>query len=146
MRRLVILSALLGSQLTLAATPLSINPDFSNQQNQPWVIMVTQAGCHFCERLESVVLQPLRASDLFTGRVRFAHVGIDHGLTVTDFDGQTVEGRDFAARYAAYGTPTLLFISADGQRMAEPKYGVPDAIDFYSYQVERTLESIAPKQ
>lgn len=146
MRLLVMVTALLAGHLALAATPLSVNPDFSKQQNQPWLIMITQAGCHFCERLESVILQPLRASDAYTGRVQFAHVGIDRGLMVTDFDGTAIAGRDFAARYGAFGTPTLLFLDAGGRSVSEPKYGVPDAIDFYSYQIERTLESITRSQ
>ena len=80
MRLLVMVTALLAGHLALAATPLSVNPDFSKQQNQPWLIMIAQAGCHFCERLESVILQPLRASDAYTGRVQFAHVGIDRAV------------------------------------------------------------------
>ena len=46
----------------------------------------------------------------------------------------------------AFGTPTLLFLDAGGRSVSEPKYGVPDAIDFYSYQIERTLELITRSQ
>lgn len=145
MRHLLFALSLFSSSL-FAASPLAVNPDFSIKRTQPWLIMVTQAGCHFCERLENQVLQPLRASDAYTGQIQFAHIGIDQGLSVTDFNGLRIAGRDFAARYAAFGTPTLLFLSPDGESLADPKYGVPDAIDFYSYQIESVLQTIAPPQ
>ncbi|NBS11433.1 MAG: hypothetical protein EBS77_02015 [Gammaproteobacteria bacterium] len=144
--RVPLLVLSLFSPWLFAASPLAVNPDFSEKREQPWFIMVTQAGCHFCERLESQVLQPLRASDAYTGQIQFAHVGIDQGISVTDFDGRRIAGRDFAARYAAFGTPTLLFLSPDGESLADPKYGVPDAIDFYSYQIESVLQTIAPRK
>jgi len=132
------------AHLAHAASPLVENPDFSQGAQTPWLIMISQAGCGYCERLERTILQPLRASNQYTGRIQFGDVSIDRGIQVRDFAGQLVSGQDFAARYSAYGTPTLLFLDATGQLLSEPQYGVPQAIDFYGFQIESTLDAIAP--
>ena len=117
-------------------------PHFQTTGQQPWVVMVTQPGCSFCERLERQVLQPLRASKLYQNKVRFTEVDIGVNPTITDFDGARISSIDFASRYQGNGTPTLLFLSASGEPLAAPKYGVPDAIDFYAYGLEQTIDSI----
>ena len=39
-------------------------PVFSSKIYRAWVVMVTQPGCSFCVRLETEILQPLRASPI----------------------------------------------------------------------------------
>ena len=65
---------------------------------------------------------------------------IQHGQIVTDFDGQSIRASEFASRYGAYGTPTLLFLTPDGTPFSEAKFGVPDAIDFFAYDIEETIK------
>jgi hypothetical protein len=116
--------------------------NFGTQNDQPWVVMVTQPGCSFCERLEREILQPLRASGQFAGRIRFSEVDIGVNPTIIDFNGEPITSVDFAKRYQAFGTPTLLFLSASGEELSPPRYGVPDAIDFYAYAIEQTITAI----
>ena len=109
--------------------------DFS-QSAQPALVFVTQSNCRFCVRLDRQVLSPLKASGLFNQGVTFVEVSLDAGEFVTDHDGLRVEGQAFAARYGAFGTPTLLFLDAQGVIQGEPWFGVPDALDFYGAKIE----------
>lgn len=141
MHRLLLWIAGLWTLAASASVQLEA-PNFSQPGDTPWVVMVTQPGCHFCERLERDILQPLRASKRFADHVRYTAVDIGLNPQITDFTGDSISARTFAERYQAFGTPTLLFLSADGQVLSEPRYGLPDAIDFYAYAVEQTIESI----
>lgn len=123
------------------AAPIS-PPDFSKADGRGWVVMVTQPGCSFCVRLENEVLQPLRASNLYDGAVKFTEVDIGIDGLITDFSGAQVRASDFASRFGAFGTPTLLFLTADGEVFSEPKFGVPDAIDFFAYDIEETIKTL----
>ena len=131
--------------LTLNANAGSIleEPTFSIPDSRPWVVMVTQPGCSFCTRLESEILQPLRASGEFQERVRFTTVDIGVAAPLIDFDGSKTTTVQFANRYQGYGTPTLLFLSPDGEELAPPKFGVPDLIDFYAFEVEETIRNLS---
>lgn len=126
------------ASLTGASAPEA--PAFGDQDHRGWVIMVTQPGCSFCVRLEREVLQPIRASNLYATQVRFTEVDIGIDGLVTDFDGQSIRASEFASRYGAYGTPTLLFLTPDGTPFSEAKFGVPDAIDFFAYDIEETIK------
>ena len=117
-------------------------PAFSKQDSRPWVVMVTQPGCSFCSRLEHEILQPLRASGEFVDWVRFTVVDIGVASPLIDFDGSKTTTVEFANRYQGFGTPTLLFLSSDGEVLADPKFGVPDIIDFYAYEIEETIRSL----
>ena len=126
---------------TVMASDLE-DPQFNRQDSRHWVVMVTQPGCSFCVRLEKEILQPLRASDLFTDKVRFTAVDIGASIPMTDFDGSRTTTIQFASRYQGFGTPTLLFLNSNGDVLAPPKFGVPDIIDFYAYEIEETIRNL----
>ncbi|MGB0957427.1 MAG: thioredoxin fold domain-containing protein [Litorivicinus sp.] len=133
--RSLLLSALAVNAGTALAHDFSANP-------APTVVYVKQADCRFCARLESEVLSPLKASGLFDGVVDFAEVSLDLGEMVTDHQGNLISGQDFAGRYGAYGTPTLVFLNAAGEAQDEPWYGVPDALDFYGAKIEGAVAGL----
>lgn len=129
------------THVSLAAERLT-PPMFQTTDPRPWVVMVTQPGCSYCERLEREILQPLRASKLYDAEVRFTAVDIGINPMIIDFDGTHISSSDFASKYQGHGTPTLLFLSASGDVLAPAKYGLPDAIDFYAYAIEQTIEAL----
>lgn len=136
---LMILRALLLSAWAFSASAF----DFSQSGGRDGtVVVITQAGCYHCERLENEILQPLRASGLFNNGVAFAEVSLDPGNPVAGFDGTRLEGREFAHQYGAFGTPTLLFLDANGQLLDQPWFGVPDAIDFYGAKIENAVAAM----
>ena len=130
--------------LSISASASSIleEPAFSQSDSRAWVVMVTQPDCSFCVRLEEEVLQPLRASGEFKGKIRFTTVDIGIATPMIDFDGTKTTTVEFASRYEGFGTPTLLFLSPRGDPLAPPKYGVPDIVDFYAYEIEETIRNL----
>ena len=119
-------------------------PEFSRPDSRGWVVMITQPTCSFCTRLEKEILQPLRASGQFADRVRFTAVDVGVSAPLVDFDGSRTTTTQFANRYQGFGTPTLLFLSPKGDVLAPPKFGVPDIIDFYAYEIEETIRGLPP--
>ena len=138
-----ILVAILACSVWLKSHGSSLHePNFETQNSSHWVITVTQPGCRYCERLEQEVLQPLRASQLFDSKVRFTTVSIATGVRIKDFNGKIIDSIDFASRYSEAGTPTVLFLNSQGAILAEPIFGLPDAIDYYAYYLEETIRSL----
>jgi len=86
----------------------------------------------------------LRASGEFKGKIRFTTVDIGIATPMIDFDGTKTTTVEFASRYEAFGTPTLLFLSPRGDPLAPPKYGVPDIVDFYAHEIEQTIRNLPP--
>mgnify|MGYP001544609845 FL=1 len=117
-------------------------PRFDQPDARHWVVMVTQPDCSFCARLEKEILQPLRASRQYEEKVRYTSIDIGAPFPVTDFDGARTTTIRLASRYQGFGTPTLLFLSANGDVLAPPKFGVPDIIDFYAYEIEETIRNL----
>ena len=139
---LLLLTAVLNVE-AFAASPLE-DPEFAKRDSRNWVVMVTQPTCSFCARLENEILQPLRASGQFDHQVRFTTVDIGVASPLLDFDGSRTTTTQFANRYQGFGTPTLLFLSPKGDVLAPPKFGVPDIIDFYAYEIEETIRGLPP--
>tara|TARA_E500000178_G_scaffold298582_1_gene305816 strand:+ start:235 stop:471 length:237 start_codon:yes stop_codon:yes gene_type:complete len=75
--------------------------------------------------------------------VRFTKVDIGVAAPLIDFDGSKTTTVQFANRYQGFGTPTLLFLGPDGKELAPPKFGVPDLIDFYAFEVEETIRNLS---
>ena len=127
----------------LAASPLE-DPEFATRDSRNWVVMVTQPTCSFCTRLENEILQPLRASGQFEHQVRFTTVDIGAASPLVDFDGSRTPTIQCAARYQGFVTTTPLCLSPEGDVLAPPKFGVPDIIDFYAYEIEETIRGLPP--
>ena len=142
MPKSAVATILLALAVTTSAGSIVEEPAFSSRDSRSWVVMVTQPGCSFCTRLEHEILQPLRASGEFKEKVRFTMVDIGVASPMIDFDGSKTTTVKFANRYQGFGTPTLLFLSPEGEPLAPPKFGVPDIIDFYAYEIEETIRNL----
>ena len=108
-------------------------------------------GCHGDTADCSVLRQTWKkrscnycASGEFEGKIRFTTVDIGIATPMIDFDGTKTTTVEFASRYEGFGTPTLLFLSPSGESLAPPKYGVPDIVDFYAYEIEETIKTCSP--
>ena len=134
---------LIALSISASASSILEEPAFSQSDSRSWVVMVTQPDCSFCVRLEKEILQPLRASGEFK-ESQFTTVDIGIATPMIDFDGTKTTTVEFASRYEGFGTPTLLFLSPRGDPLAPPKYGVPDIVDFYAYEIEETIRNLPP--
>jgi thioredoxin-related protein len=106
-------------------------------EGTPLVLVVWAHDCPYCRVLDEQILQPLQASDELTGRALLRRLDIDGG-SVRDFQGRRVASWDFAERYRALLTPTVLFLDADGNELAERMVGI-NSVDFYPAYLDQAI-------
>ena len=108
-------------------------------QNKVIVLMFTDPQCPFCYRLEQEVLLPLLASgehdetmvlrsvEAFSSQ---RHYSLGQDTTVT--------GVALAQRFGVSVVPTLVFVDASGQELAQPLEGVSN-YEYYGYYLSQQL-------
>lgn len=105
----------------------------------PVVLLVSQTGCQYCAALRREVLHPMMRAGIFDSRAILAEVSLDPGYELSDFSGESVAGARFAARYAAYVTPTVLVLGSDGESLSEPLVGTRN-LEMYGFYLERAID------
>jgi len=116
----------------------------SSSQQLPIVIFISQTGCQFCEALRKQVLFPMLRSGQFAGKMVFRELSLDAGFKLEDFDGSTISGSDFAGRYGASLTPTLLYLDPDGKELEKKRVGISN-IEYYGFYMLRSIKSATAK-
>ena len=129
-----------SERLIALADSFVMDAELSTARSLPIAVFVSQQGCQFCEALRRQVLFPMIRAGELSDRAIFRELSLDAGFTVTDFDGNEIGGRNFADRYAAAVTPTLLFLDARGVEIADKIVGISN-IEYYSFYFNRALES-----
>jgi thioredoxin-related protein len=94
------------------------------------LLMFEAEGCPFCRRMREQVLGQDEVQAYF--RKHFAAFSIDTfgSIAVTDFAGRNFSEKDFARALGVRGTPTFLFVGADGREMARYVGATGDAREF----------------
>jgi len=121
-----------------AAASFQADARNSGNSKRPIVVFVTQRGCHFCEQLRQQVLQPMIKGDRLSDRVILREVSLDQGIEFYDFEGSLVTGREFAGRYDAAITPTLLFLDARGREAGKRIVGISN-IEYYGFYLDKAI-------
>jgi thioredoxin-related protein len=93
-----------------------------------------------CELLRRNVLHPAIRIDELDKRIELREVSVSDGFTLADFEGSVVSGKEFAQRYGAYITPTVLFLDTAGNSLIEPLIGTGN-IEFYSFYLDKKIEA-----
>lgn len=125
----------------LAALAASSGPDGAPM---PFVLLVSQSDCPYCERLKAEVLAPLVRSGQYRGRMILAELMSDEADDVVDFDGQPREAGKVAARYRAWVSPTILFLDRQGAEI-RPRIVGYQTPDLFPYYLERAIEQCIEK-
>lgn len=130
-----------ASELAHART-LAADARVATDRKLPILLFFSQAGCGFCERARREYLRPLALSGAWATRALMREVPIE--ATLTGFDGKRISGRDLARVYGIRVFPTVVFVDASGNLIAEPLAGftVPD---FYGAYLEQRLEAASAR-
>lgn len=123
-----------------AAASFEADARNSDKSKRPIVVFVTQHGCQFCEQLRQLVLHPMIKGDGLSDRVILREASLDPGIEFYDFEGSLVTGREFAGRYDAAITPTLLFLDARGREAGKRIVGISN-IEFYGFYLDKAIAS-----
>jgi len=106
----------------------------ASRRGGPLLLLVSLPGCPYCEQVRSTALLPLVRE---TG-VDACQIDLGSLSTLVDLDGVVRTQDAVATRLQARFAPTVLFLGANGEALAEPLVGagIPD---FYGAQLERRV-------
>ncbi len=102
----------------------------------PMALLFSIKGCPFCEFVRKSYLLPMNRE----GIVNAWQVSIDRAGTLVAFDGSVQAPRAWAGQLNVRQTPTLMFLSGQGNSVAEPLIGVVSS-EFYGAMLEQRIAS-----
>ena len=111
-------------------TDLQAVAEEARERGLPILIMFSMDGCGYCIVVEEEFLKPMLRSGDYTDRVIMGMVKFDGVSSLRDFDGNDIEVGDLAVRYGAPVTPTVIFLSPDGEVLSPKLIGMT-TVDFY---------------
>jgi thioredoxin-related protein len=103
------------------------------------VLEISSASCPYCRKIEKLFLLPMQRNAEYDDKILIRSVSLDEFETLVDFEGESISGAEFAARYQASLTPTLLFLNAEGVEMTEKLVGIWSE-DFYGGFIDDRIE------
>ncbi|SFD81226.1 Thioredoxin-like domain-containing protein [Thiohalospira halophila DSM 15071] len=118
--------------LTAAGDLRDLDPD------QPVILAFTADDCPYCEYVKESHLVPMRKRG---EAVTIREVDVGSHRNLTTFAGETVKQRDLGDGYSVRVTPTLVFLTPEGDVAAENLVGVTSR-DYYGLYLERRVESV----
>lgn len=108
--------------------------------NLPILLSFSTRNCGYCELLEENFLRPMVISGLYEDKILIRKVMIDEGQSLVDFNGEKIDADRLAYRYKVRVVPTLLFVNAAGQEVAERMVGINTPELFGGY-LERNIDT-----
>lgn len=116
---------------------LSAAAQAARARGEPLVVMVTLAGCAFCDVVRQHHLGPM----LQRGEVVAVQVDmLDRRTPLVDFQGRSTTGYELARAWRVRMAPTVLFVDERGRELAERLEGMGLA-DFYGPYLEERLRT-----
>ena len=106
----------------------------------PLLLEFAADSCDYCELLEEEVIKPMLRNRDYERRVLVRRVTLDSAARLRDFDGRRVSATALAQRYEIKVTPTLIFVDARGEELAERMVGVT-TLEFYGGYLDQALDT-----
>lgn len=113
----------------------------SKESKRMVIVLVTQPDCSFCEYVKSAHIEPMLRKGTLANIAVVRELDLS-GISFTDFSGDSINPGKFARRYKAEFSPSLLFLSANGEQLHEPIIGVGSR-DYYGYYLDKAIEKSA---
>lgn len=93
----------------------------------PVLLLFTAQDCEYCEAIRSFYLEPMIRSAKYEASILFRQLYIDDYSYLRDKNGELIGGDQIALKYDVELTPTILFLDADGNELAERIVGLSGA-------------------
>ena len=122
------------------ATDLQALGEEAKARNVAIVLMVSATYCHYCTRLKVDFFGPMIKAGTHTDRAIIREWVLDDYNQFTDFQGKACGAHEFASRYRATLTPTVLFLDQHGNELTERIVGV-QSYDFYGAYLEAAIDA-----
>jgi len=118
---------------------LQRDAQLSLKTQKPLLILFSMEGCAYCEFVEEEHLKPMLRNQDYLDKVIIRRVMTDDHDDVIDFDGTKISSLNFSARYGAYITPTVVFLSHEGVELSSRVLGVRNT-EFYGGELDEGVE------
>ncbi len=105
------------------------------QGNMLTLLLFSTEGCSYCEAIRENYLMPMMRSGDYRGQILFRQLKMDEYSLIKNEQGRLVGGDQVALRYSVDVAPTILFVDADGNEVAERIVGL-SGVDYF----DRTLQ------
>lgn len=109
-------------------------------QGRVLLVLFSETGCPWCERLRREVLLPMQRNAGLQKKLAFFQVDVDSGAAVRDFSGEATTQAALSRRYGIRIMPTVLLLGPTGQPLAEPLVGYGSS-DFYGAYLEERINT-----
>ena len=106
----------------------------AERRREPLVLLISLRGCPYCELVRRNYLLPAQALGLQVWQINMQ----DKQRPLIGFDGQVTHAAAFIASAKIRLAPTLLFLNARGQEVAERLIGIA-SVDFYGAYLDQRL-------
>lgn len=106
----------------------------------PILLSFSSEHCGYCALLEEDFLKPMLISGDYQDKILIRKIIIDSGHNLVDFDGATVGSDQLASRYRVKVVPTVLFVDARGQELAERMVGI-NTPEFYGGYLDQNIDT-----
>lgn len=120
-------------------TDLQAVAEDARERRVPILIMFSMDECGYCIVVEEEFLKPMLRSGAYEDRVIIGMVKYDGVNSVRDFDGEMIAVGDLATRYGAPVTPTVIFVSPDGQELSPKVIGMT-TVHFYGGDLDNGID------
>jgi len=134
-----------AAETTLAAAKdLAAEARMSAQKGMPLIVMVSLAGCPYCDVVRRSHLLPLLNSGSIGPTPEIRQVEINGSELMRDFSGMEITHQAFAQRYKVTIAPVVFFFDARGELLTAPLVGamIPD---FYGGYFDAALKEAKNK-
>lgn len=111
----------------------------ANQKDVPILVMFSQTGCAYCSILEEQYLRPMLKSGDYKDKVIIRKIKIDSFDMLRNFDGSKIDASDFAGKYRAYVTPTMVFLDNKGNELTKRLMGVGTE-GFFANEIDQAID------
>lgn len=116
-----------GGSLLETVKDLRVLEQQATSANLPVLLLFTAQDCEYCEAIRSFYLEPMIRSGKYDTRILFRQLYIEDYSYLRDKNGELIGGDQLALKYDVEVTPTILFLDAGGNELAERIIGLSGA-------------------
>lgn len=147
----LLLTLLLLSSTVAAQSAFATVKDMGKLKQQaaqaglPIVLLFTAEDCTYCDAMREQYLIPMSHTAKYAEQALFRQLYVESFSFLRNEDGELVGGDQISLRYGVEITPTVLFINAQGEEVAERIIGLSGA-HYFQKTLEQHIQQASRKQ
>jgi thioredoxin-related protein len=125
---------------------VDLSKDSVQASDERLVILIEFASdsCEYCRLLEEEFLKPMLIDRDYSEKVIIRSVSLDDHRAFRGFDGELTTANLFSSKYDIEVTPTMVFLSANGDELSDKLVGIW-SIDFFGGFIDQRIDIASKK-